>query len=1857
MQTTDSTGIFPELDEREAFSSDFDAIKISIAAPEKIRAWSHGEVTKAETINYRTLKPERGGLFCPQIFGPVNDWECSCGKYKRMKHRGVVCDKCGVEVTQASVRRSRLGHIELACPVSHVWFFKVPPSRIGQVLDLTPRELERVLYYESYIVLDPGDVDISLLRERKDLFDAEEVASLQQLFAFSFEEIDRRFSIASVKAGVLKKGQSISEAQRLLIERYFGKKEEDFREKTGKVGRPAATTLTSQFVLDPGAVNLSQLRDRGIEFGKKELKTLKELFDFAPEASARRHPIGEIARGTLERGRELHGRQMDLLRKLFGSNEEEFEKKIGQPGRPCRSKLVSQVVLDPGQVSVELLRDRKVELTDDDVSGLGELFEFQTEKSGEDRQVVSEVTVGALRKGQPLTDEQHGLLKRLFGKTDTEFRSRMKLRGKKTLHRMDSVHEILDPGDVDLALVREAKTLLSAADLSALHTLFDFEESYRVGRVKVGELRPEQAVTGEQDRVLRRLFGATDAEFRERMKIRGARKCLYRLDSIHEVRDPGDVNLELLQERSETFTEAEIALLQPLFRFSFGEIPRRFRIANVRLGVLRKGQVVTEEQDRLLKRLFGRSDAEFRERMKTPGRTFTADMGAGAAKQLLREADLDALAVELRDAMRNERSIQKKAKAAKRLKVVDAFRKSGNLPEWMIMDAIPVLPPDLRPLVPLDGGRFATSDLNELYRKVINRNNRLRRLLELRAPDVIVRNEKRMLQEAVDALFDNGRRGRVLKGTNNRPLKSLSDTLKGKQGRFRQNLLGKRVDYSGRSVIVVGPELRLHQCGLPKKMALELFKPFLFNRLEAEGLADTIKQARELVEQQRPEVWDFLEEVISGHFVLLNRAPTLHRLGIQAFEPVLVEGKAIRIHPLVCSAFNADFDGDQMAVHVPLSPEAQIEASVLMRSSRNILSPAHGGPLAVPTQDMVLGIYYLTKPQVIPPEKKKVFATTEDVLLALDSGEVSTLTPIELRYTGEVMDTHDSQNLLRIETTRVERRRIATTVGRVIFNDHLPAEAPFVNGVLKKKGIQNLVRLIYLRYGLEESARVLDALKDLGFHYATLSGTSIGLGDLVVPPNKAALVEDAKAEVGRVEAQYQEGAITEGERYNKVIDVWSNTTNRVAEDMLATMQARERATGRFSPVFMMVDSGARGSEKQIRQLAGMRGLMAKTTGAIIETPITSNFREGLSVIQYFISTNGARKGLADTALRTADAGYLTRRLADVAQDVIVTLRDCGTLRGIYAEPIIEAGEVIEPLRERIVGRVSLDEVKDFTNELIVDAGQEISERIAGEIENAGVQKVKIRSVLTCDAKRGVCAMCYGRNLATGKLVDLGEAVGIIAAQSIGEPGTQLTMRTFHIGGTASVFENSALEARNDGAIRFSENLRMPEPGSNAGSESGAEAEPEANGVRRSGLVRDRHGNLVVISRSGAVEVVDGEGRPLESHPVVYGARIKASAGDRVSPGQVIVEWDPYSFSILSEEGGTVRFRDIISDITMIQEVDNVTFRSQPVIIESADDRHEPRIEITDPEGNVLRTYLMPSRAHLEVGEDDVVRPGDVLAKIPRETTKTKDITGGLPRVVELFEARPPKAPALISEIDGRLEYGDVRKGKRLVRVVPDGGGEPREYEVPRGVHISVREHEEVRAGDPLMDGPRNPHDILRVLGEGELQRYLVHEVQEVYRLQGVVIDDKHIEVIISRMMRWVRVKDVGDTDLIADSVLDRHEFARANSKAEQEGGKTAEGDPMLLGLTKASLATDSFISAASFQETTKVLTEASLNGKVDQLLGLKENVIMGRLVPAGTGLGQHQQVFLPEEVTARRDAILARQREAAQELSYLGEAP
>jgi DNA-directed RNA polymerase subunit beta' len=1355
--------------EKTQLAPDFEAIRISLASPEKIRHWSHGEVTKPETINYRTFKPERDGLFCARIFGPVADWECLCGKYKRMKHRGVICDKCGVEVTQAKVRRERLGHIDLASPCSHVWFFKGLPSRIGHLLDIPLRELEKVLYFEAYIVIDPGDV--------------------------------------------------------------------------------------------PG---------------------IKE--------------------------REL------------------------------------------------------------------------------------------------LTDERYRELVRDY---------------------------------------------------------------------------PAQ---------------------------------------------------------------------------------------------------------------------------------FVAKMGAEAIKELLGMVKVEELSIELRKRMREETSQQKKLKYSKRLKVATSFLKSGNRPEWMILDVIPVIPPELRPLVPLDGGRFATSDLNDLYRRVINRNNRLKKLMELRAPEVIVRNEKRMLQEAVDALFDNGRRGRVLRGVNNRPLKSLSGTLKGKQGRFRQNLLGKRVDYSGRSVIVVGPELKLHQCGLPKKMALELFKPFIYNQLEKQQHAATIKQAREMVERQEPVVWDILEEVIREHPVLLNRAPTLHRLGIQAFEPVLVEGKAIKIHPLVCTAFNADFDGDQMAVHIPLSPEAQIEAAVLMLSSNNILSPASGQPIAVPSQDIVLGIYYLTRDKPGAKGEGRVFASLEEVLLALDAQYVTTQTPIKLRIQGDLIDLtqeHDQQDIVRAVVQDDVRRVINTTVGRVIFNDSIPAGLPFINGTLKKKGLQSLVNYAHIRLGHEMTVKMLDDLKSLGFLYATRAGISIGIDDLVTPDAKKGLVHKAEQDVIAVEQQYLDGVITNGERYNKVIAIWSEVTDKVAKEMFKAMDEREKSSGELNPILVMSDSGARGSAQQIRQLAGMRGLMARPSGEIIETPIHANFREGLNVLQYFISTHGARKGLADTALKTADSGYLTRRLVDVAQDVIISEQDCGTLRGIPASAIVEGGEEIESLRDRIVGRTALEDVIDpVEGRTIVETNQEIDEGLAAEIQRSGAQRVRIRSVLTCESRRGCCIKCYGRNLATGRPVEIGEAVGVIAAQSIGEPGTQLTMRTFHIGGTARLEESSKHEARQDGVIKYLE-LQT---------------------------VKSRKGERIAMNRNGSVIIMDDRGREVARYQIVYGAHILVEDGSRVTQDQLLATWDPFTFAILTEVAGHIKFQDLKEGVTYDEEVDEVTGQSRMVVKDSPDEKKQPRMEIRNASNKILKTYQMPVRANLMVVDGETVEPGDVIAKIPRETTKTKDITGGLPRVVELFEARRPAETAVMSEIDGLVALGPIAKGKRKLIITGDDG-EEREYDIPRGTHINVQEGDRVRAGEALMDGPLNPHDILRVLGMQRLQEYLVNEIQEVYRLQGVNINDKHIEVIVRQMLRWVKIKEVGDTDFLLEEQVDRFRFTDENERVVGEKGEVAQAEPLLLGITKASLSTDSFISAASFQETTRVLTEAAISGRIDYLRGLKENVIMGRLIPAGTGMEYYRNVDIERDET------------------------
>ncbi len=1355
----------------------FSAIRIGIASPEKIREWSHGEVKKPETINYRTFKPERDGLFCAKIFGPVKDYECICGKYKRMKHRGVVCEKCGVEVIQSKVRRERLGHINLATPTAHIWFLKSLPSRIGNLLDITLKDLEKVLYCVAYIVTDPG------------------------------------------------------------------------------------------------------------------------------------------------------------------------------------------------------------------------------------------------------------------------------------------------------------------------------------------------------------------------------------------------------------------------------------------MTPLAKGEVLSEPK--------------FMQYLEEYGDVFKARMGADAIRDLLGNMDILRISEELRAEMKEATSKSKRKRIAKRLKIVEAVRDSQNLPEWLILDVIPVLPPDLRPLVPLDGGRFATSDLNDLYRRVINRNNRLKRLLDLHAPEIIIRNEKRMLQEAVDALFDNGRRGKTITGPNKRPLKSLSDMIKGKQGRFRQNLLGKRVDYSGRSVIVAGPSLKLHQCGLPKKMALELFKPFIYNRLEEKGYVTTIKSAKKLVEKEVSEVWDVLDEVIKEHPVMLNRAPTLHRLGIQAFEPVLIEGKAIQIHPLVCVAYNADFDGDQMAVHVPLSLEAQMEARVLLLSTNNILSPAHGGPIILPTQDIVLGCYHMTSERPFArgcyreDENGRpiqgLYANFEEVRMAYDADKVELLAPIKVRYKGKIID---------------------TTCGRVIFYEILPNEVPFelVNQPMGKKALSKVIDTCYRMAGNKMTVLVADAVRTIGYTYATKAGISISVGDMEIPERKWEIVGNAQEEIGEIEEQYTEGLITDGERYNKVVDIWANATEEVASEMsgnISTQRFEDPKTGKsvvtksFNPVFIMADSGARGSAQQMRQLSGMRGLMAKPSGEIIETPITANFREGLTVLEYFISTHGARKGLADTALKTANSGYLTRRLVDVANDCVVIEFDCGTLDGIDVSALYEGGEVIENLGDRILGRVALEPVFDQNDEIIVDANQPISEEIADAIEDSGIERVRVRSTLTCQTTEGVCARCYGRDLSRGRLVNVGEAVGTIAAQSIGEPGTQLTMRTFHIGGVGSLnVEQSAHEVRFSGKVKF-HNMKLVE--------------------------RDEGGRKVsiVMTRNGEVAIVDEDGRERERYPLVYGARLYYSDGDAIEQGATLAEWEPFATPVITEFGGKVVFEDIVEGISMEERVDENTGLSRKVIIESRDSSVRPKLSIKAGD-KIVSTQFLTVGAAIFVNEGEEVEPGQIMAKIPRETTKNKDITGGLPRVAELFEARKPKEQAIITEIDGVVSYGRETKSKRTVTVTPDVG-DPKSYKIPRNKHITVLEGDRVRAGEAIMEGSENPHDILRVKGRKDLAKYLVDEIQEVYRLQGVDINDKHIEVIVRQMLGKVRIVEVGDSDYLTDEQVDRTHFEEVNRKLVEKGARPAVAQDLLLGITKASLSTESFISASSFQETTKVLTEAALASKVDYLRGLKENVIMGRLIPAGTGATQYQKLRhrveepeeLPEKIRKR----------------------
>jgi len=1359
---------------------DYSKIRITLASPDTIRAWSSGEVTKPETINYRTFKPERDGLFCAKIFGPTQDFRCLCGKYKGLKYKGIVCEKCGVEVTFSSVRRERMGHIELNSRVAHIWFFKGIPSRIGVILEISAKELEHIIYFENYIVIDPGDVP------------------------------DLKF-----------------------------------------------------------------------------------------------------------------------------------------------------------------------------------------------KQVLSE----------------------------------------------DEYHDLVD---------------------------------------KYGES------------------------------------------------------------------------------------------------------------------------------------AFTADMGADAVHELLRRIELEKEVAELKSRLKVERSIQKKKNLARRLKIMEDFFLSGNRPDWMVMNVIPVLPPDLRPLVRLDGGRFASSDLNDLYRRVINRNNRLKRLLDLKAPELIIKNEKRMLQEAVDALFDNQKRNKSYMSSQKRPLKSLSDSLKGKQGRFRQNLLGKRVDYSGRSVIVVDPKLNLDECGLPKKMALELFKPFIYNKLEKKGMVTTLRVARSWVEENRDEIWDALAEVIKEHTVMLNRAPTLHRLGVQSFRPRLVEGNAINLHPLVCPAFNADFDGDQMAVHVPLSLEAQAESRLLMLATNNILSPANGKPLAVPTQDMILGFYYLTFSKRNLKGADMIFASRKDVLHALEHKLVDINAMIRLRYFGElknldsyILDPQDIANCPMTTIDRKDNQLLVTTPGRVIFNELLPEGIPYVNGLLKKKGIRNLVHYIYQNMGFDATVRTLDRLKEAGFEYATRAGFTISISDLVVPDDKQSIINRTEKELEKIEKRYSSGLMTAGERHNNIIDKWSKATDAIREIMFANMKRMSYEGDSINPIFMMSDSGARGSKDQLKQLAGMRGLMAKPSGEILETPITANFKEGLPVLQYFISTHGARKGLADTALKTAEAGYLTRKLVDAAIEVIVKEEDCGTLAGLEVAAIIENGKVIEPLQERILGRISLQDVvdPDDPERIIVSTGEEIDEQKARQIVEAGILRVKIRSALTCETEAGVCRQCYGRNLSTGRLIELGEAVGIVAAQSIGEPGTQLTMRTFHIGGIIHGAESQTkLHSGHEGLIRYKD-LQV---------------------------VKDKEGDQIAMNRIGSLQVVDSKGRERAMYPVIYGSKVLVKDKQKIAKGDLLMQWDPFANAILTNEEGIVEFKDLEENISFVNDRDETTSKITTIVIDIKNERLrdelQPQVVVRDKNTHrIKRRFYLPVNAHLYVRDGDEVTAGDTLAKIPSEFAKTKDITGGLPRVTELFEARKPKNPAKMAQIDGIVEFGKVLKGARKIIIRPfDSNVKPDEHTIPRGAYITVGDGDKINAGTPLMDGPLNPADILEVLGEQKLAEYLLKEIQDVYRLQGVEINDKHIEIIIRQMIKWRRIETVGDTTFIPDQIVEKWNFDRENSQVEADGGIPAKAKPALLPISRAALAYDSFLSAAAFQETTRVLTEAAIAGKEDHLRGIKENVTMGRLIPAGTGYSYYQNVELDE---------------------------
>ena len=1835
---------------REERRTDFDSIAVRMASPEEIRGWSRGEVTKPETINYRSYKPEPMGLFCQRIFGPEKDWRCGCGKYDRIRFRGMICDKCGVEVTVARVRRERMGHIELAVPICHMWFYKTLPSQIGYLLFEDATEAEKksrangvVVSLGSQTLDDFGGEyeEISLTA----MFDGYKAMLIELIGAKEFGDkfTELRSNVAKiwtrVESGLAEVGKAVDEVAKL----------EDPMQSIAEAGDSVADAVNAIVDRRRDFQSIVQDVDGEIEKSGKSLAAqLSELSNVGSKlvVDFRDHDDGVLtASGALVSLKDQPSAIGDMLESLKEKELDEYDLE----GHDDKSRAIDGAIAALEEKLLDMARfAEKME------SEFGALDARATKEIPALEATLAEKVA---RLGDAVNDAAANP-----GSAEAEL-------PEKTAGLEDAASDD-SASSAGLEAESPEPSAGDAAESEAAEAREDAETGVGGPSSGLGEFIEEQASALEKAiedahaqrtelaETKRRLLATVVACEKARARVADLRK-MYLLKDVSALKR---LQSMARSAKDKEFFSVDVPLIAPRRLDTLRSLERVIYYADF---------VVTNPAGQ--EREFGpfgrkveylellKEDDEYELRVKAAhggeGR-FKAEIGAEGVRTLLRQLDssetpvdernkdgrgLDRLAAWLREEVGSETSQQRKRKKLKRLKMVEGLRSSGstpdkrNKPEWMVLEVIPVLPPDIRPLVPLDGGRFATSDMNDLYRRVINRNNRLKKLIDLGSPEVILRNEKRMLQESVDALFDNGRRSKPIRGRGKRPLKSLTDNLKGKQGRFRQNLLGKRVDYSGRSVIVVGPELRLDQCGLPKAMAVELFKPFIIHELEKRGEAETVKQAKTLVEAGHPAVYEVLEDIIRDHPVLLNRAPTLHRLGIQAFEPVLVEGKAIRIHPLVCAAFNADFDGDAMAVHVPLSFEAQMEARVLMLSSNNLLLPSNGRPVTAPTQDIVIGCYYLTKPsreialleQRIrnpnTPEAVRAKAEEEFAERYENARRFSSYGELEMELEHGLLNFRDpcwfwSRDKDADESGAASGSPwVPTTVGRVLFNSIIPDPVPFLNQVFDKTKLAELVFQCFKKAGWADTTRFLDHLKDFGFRYATLGGISVGVDDLEVPREKAEILMKADGETDRFRTAYDEGVISEGERYNKIVDAWTHANNDVADAMVRQL---ERSKGGFNPVFMMMDSGARGNRDQMRQLAGMRGLMArpqqKFTGArdIIESPIQSNFREGLTVGEYFISTHGGRKGLADTALKTAEAGYLTRRLVDVAQDVTITEADCGTVLGLEVEALREGDDVIEPLKERIEGNVAVQDVcHPATGEILVEANMMITEEDAQRIEeDAGIDKVKIRSVLTCESPNGLCRQCYGSNLATMDIVDIGEAVGILAAQSIGEPGTQLTLRTFHFGGSvARTVTQDQRKSRLKGLVEFKD----------------------------ISTVEDRNGQQVVTSQEGQIVLKSSHGQVLSQVAVPYGAIVSAQKGTTVEVGELLFSRDPYLEPIVNDVFGFAHFVDIRKE-TMREEFDATTGHRQRTIVEDRAKSLHPVVQVREgvsSTSKLLKEFIMPVGAQLRCADGDEVRPGDPIAKSPRAVFEMHDITGGLPRIEELFEARRPKDPAVITKINGVVAFGEVKRGKREVFVTPRKGDRER-YEVPVGKHLRVHEGDHVRAGHRLSEGSVDPHDILRIKGPREVQEHLLNEIQGVYRLQGVKINDKHIGVIVRQMLRKVKVVKSGETDLLEGDPVDWGEFRRINDEAVADGREPARSEPLLLGVTKASLETRSFISAASFQETTRVLTDAAVRGAKDALKGLKENIVIGHLIPAGTGIHRWNDVEFEMEREFYEDEIL-----------------